>query len=103
MQSNRVKEMVGSMADLKKSPKDMRNDLFQSGTIQMVGSMADLTKRTVPQGQYDKHTQNGMMEMIASEADLNRTPRRGWQSYETPISDNSETSMASISGYRPKR
>lgn len=100
MMTNKI-EMVGDTEDLKKEPRDMRAIAFSGGTVQMTGSTSDLDKTTCPQGVYDKHVRNGggKVMMTGEGMDLDRTPHRGWTSYPTPISNNSETSEQSVSGY----
>lgn len=92
-------QMVGSEAELEKGPRDMRNIAFTGGMVEMVGSEAEMPHRTQPQGQFDKGVRGGKVEMIGSEVVFNRTPVRGWESYSTPISDNSETPQSSVSGF----
>lgn len=93
-------QMIGSEADTdKNSPRDMRNIAFQGGMVEMVGSEAEMPRGTVPQGEFDKHVRGGRLEMTGSEAPLSRTPSRGWESYPTPISDNSETPQARVSSF----
>ncbi len=98
MAKDRV-QMVGSESELQKGPLDMRQSAFPGGTVQMTGSEASLSKSTTPMGQFDKHVRGGSMQMTGSGAEVNRTPERGWESYQTPISENSEPSQNSISGY----
>lgn len=93
-------QMVGSEADTTPgSPNDMRQSAFPGGTVQFTGSEAGLSKRTTPMGEFDKGIRGGKVEMIGSETELNRTPVRGWESYETPVSRNSENSNTGNSGY----
>ncbi len=96
--TNRV-EMVGDEMDLNKGPDDMRQSAFPGGTVQMVGSEAMMVHQTTPMGQFDKHVRGGTQEWTGSTVDLNQTPHRGWDSYPTPISDNSTASESSKSGY----
>jgi hypothetical protein len=101
--SDRV-QMVGSEADLMNGPDDMRNSAFSGGEVQMVGSEAVISRRTTPMGSFDgEYSKNigksGSLEIIGSEVEFNRTPVRGFESYPTPISQNSETPGESISGY----
>jgi hypothetical protein len=96
-------QMIGSEADTTPgSPNDMRQSAFRGGTVQFTGSEAELSKRTTPMGEFDKHVRGGRLEMIGSGAECNRTPRRGWDSYETPLSQNSEEETNRVSGYPTK-
>jgi len=98
MASDKI-QMTGSKADLTKSPRDMRQSAFTGGTVYMTGSEAELPHRTTPMGEFDKHVRGGTVEMTGSGAEVNRTPVRGWDSYETPISENSENSESASSSY----
>lgn len=103
--SNRV-QMIGSEAELQNGPDDMRQSAFPGGTVQMVGSEAMMVHRTTPMGEFDKHVRGGTEEWIGSKTEMNKTPRRGWESYPTPISRNSEASEStesSFPGSGPKR
>lgn len=92
-------QMVGSEADLQNGPDDMRQSAFSGGTVQFTGSEASLSRRTTPMGVFDKGVRGGMVEMTGSGAEVNRTPIRGWESYETPISQNSQNPEKTDSGY----
>ena len=93
-------QMIGSEADTTPgSPNDMRQSAFSGGTVEFTGSEAMLSKRTTPMGVFDKGVRGGTVEMTGSGAEMNRTPVMGWESYETPISENSEAASASVSGY----
>lgn len=93
-------QMIGSEADTTPgSPNDMRQSAFPGGTVEFTGSEASLSRRTTPMGVFDKGVRGGSMEMIGSGAECNRTPHRGWESFDTPISENSEASNSSVSGY----
>jgi hypothetical protein len=93
-------QMVGSESDLKSSPKDMRQTWGGKSMIQEVGGTAQLTQGVTPMGQFDKHVRGGRMQQIGSTMDLKGfAPHRGFESYDTPISDNSEGSMDRVSGY----
>lgn len=93
-------QMIGSEADTTPgSPNDMRQSAFPGGTVEFTGSEASLSRRTTPMGVFDKGVRGGMVEMTGSGAEVNRTPQRGWESYETPISENSQQPGSSVSGY----
>lgn len=92
-------QMVGSEADLQNGPDDMRQSAFPGGTVQFTGSEASLSRRTTPMGVFDKGVRGGMVEMTGSGAEVNRKPIRGWESYETPISQNSQNPENTDSGY----
>lgn len=92
-------QMVGSEQELSKGPDDMRQSAFPGGMVQMTGSDASLSRRTTPMGVFDKHISGGMTQTFATTVDLNRTAHRGWDSYDTPMSDNSETPDSSMSGF----
>ena len=98
MANNRI-QMVGSESDLQNGPDDMRQSAFPGGTVEFTGSEASLSRRTTPMGVFDKGVRGGMVEMTGSGAEVNRTPVRGWESYETPISQNSQNSENTGSGY----
>ena len=100
MAKNKNVEMVGTEFDLKKGPDDMRRDSFSGGMVEMIGSEAALGYRTVPMGVFDKGISGGSVAMdFAGKVGLDRTPRQGWESYDTPISDNSMTPQKAVSGY----
>lgn len=84
------KDIIGSQAELKQGPADMTSKEFGGGTIDMIGSTSELHHDT-PMGVFNKGTQSGTIDMIGSEAEFHRTPQRGWQSYPTPSSRNTET------------
>jgi|ERR1700722_1142857 len=87
---NRI-QFIGTEAALDKNgPLDMRQSAFPGGTLEMIGTEARLVHKTTPMGEFDKHVRGGMEEWIGSQASLDRTPRRTWQSYESPFSSNSE-------------
>lgn len=96
--ANRV-QMIGSEAALASGPHDMRQDAFGGGMVEMVGSEASLAHRTTSLGVFDKGVRGGRVEMTGTEVQLSHTPVRGWESYGTPISDNSQSSMKPVSGY----
>ena len=86
--------------DLSNGPEDMISTAFGGGDVQFVGGMADLGHETQPQGMFDKGISGGRVQNANSTTmDLSREPLRGWQSYDTPISANSETPSSSVSGY----
>jgi hypothetical protein len=93
------KQIIGSEMDLSMGPKDMRSDAFEGGRVQFVGDMMNLPRRTTPMADYGVGTPQGKVEMLGSEVNLNSTPRRGWDSYETPISKNSGGADHMQSGY----
>ncbi len=95
---NRV-EMIGSEMDLQRGPDDMRQSAFPGGTVQMTGSEAVMVHQTTPMGEFDKHVRGGTTEWIGSQVDLNKTPQRGWTSYPTPISQNTENPQGTGSSY----
>ncbi len=92
-------QMTGSEADLSKGPRDMRADAFLGGTVEMIGSESDLSRRTTPMQEFNKGVRGGKTEMIGSEADLSYKPQRGWNSYSTPISENTLESEQVASSY----
>lgn len=93
-------QMTGSEVDLKEGPRDMRQTWGGKSTIQEVGSAADMTRGITPMGQFDKHVRGGRMQFIGDDTDLKgREAHRGWESYSTPISDNSQTPTDKASGY----
>ena len=102
MQKDRI-NFIGEQVDLSKGPGDMRQSAFAGGMAQMIGTEMDLSSRTVPMGVFDKGVRGGSMDMgDITDTPLNRTPQRGWDSYDTPISGNSETPSTSTSGYPGK-
>ena len=111
MKTNRERiQMVGTEMDLSEgSPLNMIADRFAGGTEQMIGSEVNLSQRTDPmgsfEGAYAKHVRGGRVDMIGQEEPtmVTRTPRRGWDSYETPISTNSEGAEARTSSYPSMR
>lgn len=92
-------QMTGSEAELSRGPRDMRQSAFPGGMLEMTGSEAELSKSTTPMGEFDKHVRGGTVEMTGSEALVNRTPRRGRDSWDTPISDNTQNPDSTESGY----
>lgn len=99
-------EFTGSQADLKMGPRNMVQDGFSHGTTEMVGSAAMLSQRSSMMGRFDKHVRDGggRLQMVGSEADMNPNGQhRGWESYSTPISDNSMGVEERESGFRNGR
>jgi hypothetical protein len=101
-------QMVGDQSDLRSGPLDMIADDFPGGMEQMVGSTANISRRTDPmgsfEGEYSKHISGGKVEFIG-QTDLcpvDRTARRGWDSYSTPISKNTEPAEKRVSNYPSK-
>jgi hypothetical protein len=96
-------DMTGTEMDLKSGPRDMRTDTFTGGEVQMDATMANISKRTDPMGRfdgaYDKHVAGGKVEMQDEGVPLHQKPNRGWDSYETPMSTNSEGVDSRSSGY----
>ncbi len=95
---NRI-QMTGSEAGLMDGPHDMRQSAFAGGRVEFTGSQAELSKNTTPLGIFNKNVRGGRVEMTGSEATLDRTPRRGYDSYETVISINSQNSSEHDSGW----
>jgi hypothetical protein len=83
------KDMIGSQADLKNGPADMQREEFRSGTIDMIGSDAEMHGRT-PIGEFDKHTRGGTIDFIGDRMSLSNTPKRGWDSWDTPIAEQTK-------------
>jgi hypothetical protein len=106
MKNSRI-EMLGDQVDLKGGPRDMRPDAFSGGEIDMDASEANLSRRTDPMGRfdgiYDKHVAGGKIEITGSQVPLKETPHRGWDSYETPMSDGSQASESRVSGWPTPR
>lgn len=93
-------QMIGSeAATTPGSPNDMRQSAFPGGVLEMIGSEAEIVHKTTPMGVFDKHVRGGREEWIGSMTEDDRTPRRSWQSYPSPFSDNSEGSQAVTSSY----
>lgn len=92
-------EFVGSQAELQRGPNDMRQSAFPGGTVQMIGSEAVMAHKTTPMGEFDKHVRGGEQEWTGSRAELDRTPRRSWQSFDSPFSVNSESSQDTGSSF----
>lgn len=101
-------EFTGSQADLKMGPRNMIQDGFSHGTVEMTGSEAMLSQRTTPLGDYSgrfaKNDRGGSLHMTGSEADLKvKSEHRGWESASTPISDNSQNAEDTTSSFRNGR
>lgn len=92
-------QMTGSAMDLSKGPRDMISTAFGGGSVQMTGSESDLSHETDPMGVFNKGVRGGKTQTFAGTVDLDRTPRRGWESYDTPISDNTMEPQSGTSSY----
>lgn len=93
-------QKVGTDMDLKQGPLNVVQKGFEHGRVQMTGSAAELSRRTTPMGEFDKHISGGTMEMMADkECTVSRTPRRGFESYNTAMSDNSQTPDSNKSSF----
>ena len=86
--------------DLSDGPEDMISTAFGGGTVQMTGTESDLSRSTDPMGVFNKGVRGGKVQNEnTGMVDLDRTPHRGWNSSNTPISENSKTPGESISSY----
>ncbi len=93
-------QLIGTGMDLSNGPDDMISTAFGGGDVQFVGGMADLGHETQPQGIFDKGISGGRVQMAnTTMTDLSREPRRSWESYDTPISSNSQNASSPVSGY----
>tara|TARA_R110000868_G_scaffold58624_2_gene180835 strand:+ start:9967 stop:10290 length:324 start_codon:yes stop_codon:yes gene_type:complete len=93
-------QLIGTGMDLSDGPEDMISTAFGGGTVQMTGSESDLSRTTDPMGVFNTGVRGGKVQAEnASMVDLDRTPHRGWDSYSTPISENSKNPDGSTSSY----
>jgi hypothetical protein len=93
-------QLIGTGMDLSDGPEDMISTAFGGGTVQMTGSESDLSRATDPMGVFNKGVRGGkVQDENTGMVDLNRTPHRGWNSYNTPISENSKNAGEVTSNY----
>lgn len=96
---NKNIQMIGSQAEQSEKPVSQVRDSFRGGSVQMIGSEAEISHKTTPMGVFNKGISGGSVQMVGSECDLDRTPRRGWQSHDTPIAETSESVQSATAGY----
>jgi len=92
-------QIVGSQADLDKSPHNQVLDSFAGGTVQMIGSEAELSHKTTPMGEFNKGIKGGRVDMVGSMTELNRAEHRGYESWETPLADASYNPTGTKNSY----
>jgi hypothetical protein len=79
------KQLIGTQQKLQKGPGHMEPDNKKMGTVQSFATTADL-KMNVG-NEHNEHIREGKRELTGTGVPLDTTPRRGYESANTPMSD----------------
>lgn len=82
-------QIVGDEQKLSKGPKNEDPHGFKGGKFQAVGDMAPIGSTPVPL-QQGKVANKGKFQNIGTHQPLSQTPQKGWNSFNTPMSDRTK-------------
>lgn len=78
-------QVIGDKEKLKNEPRTVTPTPFSGGKMQAVGDTISQMKDT-PVSMAPKAFAGGTIQKVGSDVALKDTPRHGWQSFDTPMS-----------------
>jgi len=97
-------EVIGDEKKLSKGPRNYDRSRFTGGKVQQTGDQVKLSATPVAMQSGNKHISGGSYQQVGDSVTLSKQPRKGWESYPTPVSDRTkqQSVMPGISGKAKK-
>ncbi len=83
-------QLIGDEQKLSKGPRSAEPHGFSGGKFQLLGDQVKMSEKPVPLQQYRAGTGHGKFQNVGDKVSLSETPHKGWNSYNTPISERNQ-------------